>query len=367
MLTDRQSTPTFGLILSVIVTVCFLPAFLPGVKIQVVSAAAADTTELRPGGKGSELTPRGKWSETVTYNRDDLVTSRGSTWRSKHDNNLGRVPGQTNPSTATDWQAFSVGFNPLGAWLISTTYHPNDVVTHIGSTWRAMRTNVNKVPGLAPDTWEQFAAKGAAGPPGSNSAGSGSVTSPSFSFKGDSDTGIFSPEAGRIALVGDGTLFLHNLGSSNLALGTAALESYTGASFGTGNTALGHVALQAHTTGHQNTAAGAAALLQNTTGDYNTAIGAWSLLKNTDGNSNIALGRRAGWNSTASSNSIFVGNEGLAGDTATIKIGREGIQTTAFIAGISGVTVANSAAVLINTSTGQLGTISSSRRYKEDI
>jgi hypothetical protein len=37
------------------------------------------------------------------------------------------------------------------------------------------------------------------------------------------------------------------------------------------------------------------------------------------------------------------------------------------MAGIAGVTVANSAAVLIDTATGQLGTISSSRRYKEDI
>src|SRR5262249_45232054 len=38
-----------------------------------------------------------------------------------------------------------------------------------------------------------------------------------------------------------------------------------------------------------------------------------------------------------------------------------------FIAGVAGVTVSNSAPVLINTSTGQLGTMASSIRYKRDI
>src|SRR5215471_3178782 len=53
---------------------------------------------------------------------------------------------------------------------------------------------------------------------------------------------------------------------------------------------------------------------------------------------------------------------GTAMDPST----RTGIAST-FIAGIAGVTVANSAPVLINTSTGQLGTVVSSQRYKRDI
>ena len=44
-----------------------------------------------------------------------------------------------------------------------------------------------------------------------------------------------------------------------------------------------------------------------------------------------------------------------------------GSQTSTFVAGIAGVTVSNSGPVLINTSTGQLGTLSSSIRYKRDI
>jgi hypothetical protein len=58
----------------------------------------------------------------------------------------------------------------------------------------------------------------------------------------------------------------------------------------------------------------------------------------------------------------------LAADTTTIKIGTQGTQTKGFIAGIRGVTTGsnNAIAVLID-SNGQLGTVSSSRRYKDDI
>jgi hypothetical protein len=96
-------------------------------------------------------------------------------------------------------------------------------------------------------------------------------------------------------------------------------------------------------------------------------VGQSALSANTTGTNNIAIGRLAGLQPTGSTSSIFIGNQGFAGDTATIKIGTQGTQATAFMAGISGVTVANSAAVLIDTSTGQLGTVSSSRRYKADI
>jgi hypothetical protein len=97
-------------------------------------------------------------------------------------------------------------------------------------------------------------------------------------------------------------------------------------------------------------------------------VGVSALAGNTTGTNNIAIGNFAGVLATApSNNSIFISNNGTAADTATIKIGTQGTQTTAFIAGISGAIVANSAAVLIDTTTGQLGTILSSRRYKEDI
>jgi hypothetical protein len=56
------------------------------------------------------------------------------------------------------------------------------------------------------------------------------------------------------------------------------------------------------------------------------------------------------------------------GDDATIKIGTQGTQTTAFMAGIRGMTTGTADAVnVMIDSNGQLGTANSSRRYKYDI
>jgi hypothetical protein len=58
----------------------------------------------------------------------------------------------------------------------------------------------------------------------------------------------------------------------------------------------------------------------------------------------------------------------LYATSAVIRIGAAGTQAAAFIAGIYGVTTSASNAVpVLIDSNGNLGTISSSRRYKEDI
>jgi uncharacterized coiled-coil protein SlyX len=56
---------------------------------------------------------------------------------------------------------------------------------------------------------------------------------------------------------------------------------------------------------------------------------------------NIALGSNAGANLTTGSNNIDIGNRGVAGDAAKIRIGKVSTQTATFIAGIHGVTVAS--------------------------
>jgi len=94
---------------------------------------------------------------------------------------------------------------------------------------------------------------------------------------------------------------------------------------------------------------------------------------NDNQNNNILIGWRAGYAYTAGeSDNIIIGyNRGTAGDANTIRIGADGSgsgqQTSCFIGGIAGVTVSSSATVLINTSTGQLGTVASSARFKENI
>jgi hypothetical protein len=113
-----------------------------------------------------ELAAQGEWDAATTYALDDIVTSRGSTWRSKQNNNLNNVPGQTQPSTAASWELFARGFNPTGAWSNAVKYQPNDLVTRNGQTYRAKQTNLNRQPNNT-TIWELLVTKGANGAVGS--------------------------------------------------------------------------------------------------------------------------------------------------------------------------------------------------------
>ena len=154
-------------------------------------------------------------------------------------------------------------------------------------------------------------------------------------------------------------------GNSNTAIGFAALTSNV---TGSGNTGTGERALGFNKSGDYNCAFGDSALWFTTKGDRNTAVGRSALINNTVGNENIAIGASAGSNLTTGSDNVMIGNSGLAGDAATIRIGTEGTHSSTYVAGIRGATtgVADGIGVLID-SNGQLGTMSSSRRFKEDI
>jgi hypothetical protein len=121
--------------------------------------------------------------------------------------------------------------------------------------------------------------------------------------------------------------------------------------------------------GSFNTALGAGALAANTTGSNNTAVG-YKALSNSAGSNNIALGYQAAFNvgSGTGSNNIHVGNQGASSDNGTIRIGAPAVQTSFYVGGVRGVTTANNDAIpVVIDSNGQLGTVSSSRRFKEDI
>jgi hypothetical protein len=58
----------------------------------------------------------------------------------------------------------------------------------------------------------------------------------------------------------------------------------------------------------------------------------------------------------------------MADESGKIRIGRQGLQTATFIAGIRGIATANANAIpVLIDSAGQLGTASSSRRFKKEI
>jgi hypothetical protein len=170
--------------------------------------------------------------------------------------------------------------------------------------------------------------------------------------------------------VGYGALYKNDVGPGNTAIGYAALYNNE---FGDGNTATGYVALYSNTAGWgntangyqalfnnvygpENTAVGRDALRRNTTGGGNTAIGANALLNCSTGDGNVALGRSAGFNVTTASNVICIGRG----------VGGANTSNSCYISNIFGKTSSGGAAVLVN-SAGKLGTITSARRFKDEI
>ena len=172
-----------------------------------------------------------------------------------------------------------------------------------------------------------------------------------------------SNNASNNTAAGAFALSSNTVGIQNTASGFKPLSSNTS---GGHNTATGFNALQNNTIGNSNTAMGQGALNLVTTGSSNTANGQVALKNLTTGSSNIALGMNAGINLTTGSNNIDIGNVGVAGDANMIRIGKQGAQTRTFVAGIFGSTVASGVGVIVNSS-GQLGTVLSSERFKEAI
>jgi hypothetical protein len=180
--------------------------------------------------------------------------------------------------------------------------------------------------------------------------------------------------------VGSGALTAVTTGISNVAVGRRALSANTS---GTHNVGVGHLAL-ASTTGNWNTAVGTGAAQQTTSATGNAAVGFHALnanavgnnntafgfqaLQNTTGNYNVGIGYQAGRYATNGSDNVYLNHTGVAGESHTMRLGESPYQTRAFIAGVRGVTtgISNAVPVVID-SAGQLGTASSSQRYKDDI
>lgn len=179
---------------------------------------------------------------------------------------------------------------------------------------------------------------------------------------------------------GVNSLWANTSGNANTAIGRGALTSNTtaGANVATGflsmhlnttgsnNTSIGASSMEMNEIGVENTAVGQSALLTGT-GSRNTAIGASALWSISGGERNIALGWQAGYDIVDGGFNIAIGNRGNAADSNTIRVGNANHQR-AFVAGIEGVMtgIPDAVTVLID-SNGQLGTVNSSARYKQDI
>jgi hypothetical protein len=184
----------------------------------------------------------------------------------------------------------------------------------------------------------------------------------------EGDKALFSLTSGAANTgLGWRSLFLNSTGSFNTGVGAGTLVLNTGDE----NTATGVGALLSNTTGPVNTANGALALFNNTTGNANTAIGEGALASSIN-SLNTAVGAGALALSTGGGNTAL--GESAGGNVATanfvIAIGALGadVSNSCFIGNIRGTTTAqNDAIPVLIDSVGQLGTASSSRRYKRDI
>jgi hypothetical protein len=171
--------------------------------------------------------------------------------------------------------------------------------------------------------------------------------------------------------IGESALFFNTTGAQNTAIGASALQTNA---TGNRNTATGESTLQNNTTGFSNTAIGEGALFQNTIGFSNTAIGHDALAANTTGVNNTAIGDSALFFSTGTKNTalgIGAGN-GITTATNVICIGASvfgaDVDNSCFIGNIRDVTTQNGDAIpVVIDSAGQLGTLSSSHRFKKEI
>ena len=160
-------------------------------------------------------------------------------------------------------------------------------------------------------------------------------------------SGSGNTAVGANALLNDAT------GQVNTAIGVGALFTVNNGFNGSFNTAVGASALGLNTSA-DNTAVGGTALGNNTTGHDNTAVGVSAFPNNTSGSNNIALGAFAGQSVSTASHVICIGDPGSNTDNSC------------YIGSIFSQTNNAGVAVFVDAN-NKLGTITSSKRFKEDI
>jgi hypothetical protein len=170
---------------------------------------------------------------------------------------------------------------------------------------------------------------------------------------------------GNNTAIGIGSNSNSTIGFANTSIGSNSLHNNIS---GVNNTATGFQSLNDNTIGCCNTADGYQSLLRNISGNNNVSYGMYALINNTTGSNNIAIGMSAGTSIVTGNDNILIGNGGNSADSNTTRIGLNGVHNRSFISGIRGVmTGVNDAVNIMIDSVGQLGTISSSARYKNDI
>ena len=224
--------------------------------------------------------------------------------------------------------------------------------------------------------------------PATEQLGSQAIPSSSISITGDTGgalvgnaftfTGGGAANAGvTVQFQGSGTTQTLNVtdANGNTIIGGGKAINSGNANAGIGQSVLGNC------TGDNNMAMGAAALFALTSGSDNIAIGEHAMYAGggvgiTTGSRNIGIGTDTGSAYTSSeTDNILIGYgvTGTLGENHVLRIGNgtgsgTGNLSQAFIQGIRGITTdVNDAIAVLIDSAGQLGTVSSSIRFKENV
>lgn len=86
-----------------------------------------------------------------------------------------------------------------------------------------------------------------------------------------------------------------------------------------------------------------------------------------EGNNDVYIGAQTGNSVALGSDNIIISNPGVLNDNGVIRIGTAGTHNTCYISGITGTTTGGAAVTALVDGNGQLGTISSSIRFKENV
>jgi hypothetical protein len=155
-------------------------AKIAGGKLVVTGTTAAPNTWVRLDGQTSSAFnvksgADGAFGFSIVYHPGDCIVG------------LQKLASPTTLGEATDALVADCGPQGIvarGAWNGAANYRTNDIVTSLGSSWRAKRNSLNKPPAASAADWEQFAAVGAAGPAGpegpAGAAGPEGPAGPSF-------------------------------------------------------------------------------------------------------------------------------------------------------------------------------------------
>jgi|GEM_PF-1926902 len=181
---------------------------------------------------------------------------------------------------------------------------------------------------------------------------------------------IGSSTNGQILIAGE--TVLHNLtpGNANMFIGGFAGNPSAITTSAANCTGCGAGSLSSILSGNANTGIGHGALGNLTTGASNTAVGDSAGSNLVDGNGNLLLGSNAGslYNTDESNNIILGSNEGVQGETLTIRIGDGGAQTACYVDGIysASVSIDTALPVFIDIE-GKLATLLSSTAVKDAV